>query len=141
MHIEISSRNPAQAKEFYEGLFGWKFDFNPSMNYYTFNPGSGPGGGLWQNDQMPPGIQVYVGVADVQSSLKKAEALGAQVLQWKAEIPGFGWFGIIRDKEGITLGLYEATPRPPAPQKAAAKKAKGKSKAKSTSKKSARRKR
>ncbi len=128
VHVEFSSRNPAQAKTFYENLFGWKFQFDPKMNYYMFNPGTGPGGGLLQNDQMPPGVQVYVGVADVDASLKKAEALGGQVLRWKEEIPGFGWFGMFRDLEGITMAVYQALRPAPAPRKPAAKKAKARAK-------------
>ena len=145
VHVEFSSRNPAKAKVFYESLFDWKFQFDPKMNYYMFEPGQGPGGGLFQNDQMPPGVQVYVGVPDVDASLKKAEALGAQVLRWKDEIPGFGWFGMFRDPEGITMAVYQALmaapPAKPAVKKATAKAKAGAKKAKAGAKKAGRRRR
>ena len=130
VHVEFSSRNAVESKRFYEGLFGWKFQHDPKMNYYMLDTGSPPGGGLFQNEAMPPGVQVYVGVKDADATLKQAEALGATVMRWKEEIPGFGWFGIFRDPEGITMAVYQSTPPPKASaRRRPARRAKGRKKA------------
>ena len=130
VHIEFSSRNVAACKQFYESLFGWKFQYDPKMNYHSWETGTPPGGGMFQNDQMPPGINVYVGVDDVDQALQKAQSLGATVMRWKEEIPGIGWFGMFRDPEGIPLAVYKSMrpPSPPPRKKPAARRAKARAK-------------
>ena len=130
VHVEFSSRNAKESKRFYEGLFGWKFQHDPKMNYYMLDTGTPPGAGLFQNEAMPPGVQVYVGVEDADAALKKAEALGATVMRWKEEIPGSGWFGIFRDPEGITMAVYQSMRPAQAPaRKRPARRAKAQKKA------------
>ncbi len=132
VHVEFSSRKPEDLRRFYEALFGWKFQHDPKLNYFSFETGAMPGGGLFQNEAMPPGIQVYVGVEDLDGTLKKAESLGATVMRWKEEIPGIGWWGLFRDPEGISMAVFKSS-RPPAPPpraKPAARKAKAKAKPK-----------
>ena len=135
VHVEFSSRKPEDLKRFYEELFGWKFQHDPKLNYWSFETGTQPGGGLFSNEAMPPGIQVYVGVDDLDGTLKKAESLGGTVMRWKEEIPGIGWWGAFRDPEGIMMALYKsarppAEAAPPPRAKPAARKAKAKARAK-----------
>ena len=133
VHVEFSSRNVGECKRFYEGLFGWKFQYDPKMNYHSFDTGTPPGGGMFQNDAMPPGIQVYVGVDDVDAALKKAESLGATVMRWKEEIPGTGWWGLFRGPEGIPLGVFQSMrPPPKAPPRARPAPRRAKRRAKAT---------
>ena len=141
VHVEFSSRKAEELKRFYEGLFGWKFQHDPAMRYWSFATGAEPGGGLYEDEAMPPGVQVYVGVDDVDAALKKAESLGATVMRWREPIPTVGWFGMFRDPEGIMMAVFQSEhphPHPPeaapTPAKPAARKAKAKAKAKARSK-------
>ena len=45
VHIEFSAKDVVSAAKFYSDLFGWEIRQMPEMNYATFQPGSGPGGG------------------------------------------------------------------------------------------------
>jgi len=112
VHIEIHSRDLATTSKFYGGLFGWKLEHDPKMNYTMFETGKQPGGGMFQHDGLPPGVTVYVGVKDVEEALRKAASLGARVLQQKMEIPGIGWWGAFEAPDGTSLAVFESVPRP-----------------------------
>ncbi len=47
-----------------------------------------------------------------ERDLKKAKALGAEILQEKTEIPGRGWYGIFKDPTGNTIGLFTRKLKP-----------------------------
>jgi predicted enzyme related to lactoylglutathione lyase len=108
VHIELSAQDPLKAGEFYSELFGWKTQHMPEMNYVTFDPGDGVGGGFNPvGEQVKAGdVVVYVGTDDIEATLKKAEALGGTTVIPKSEIPNMGWFAMFRDPTGNVVGLY-----------------------------------
>ncbi len=112
VHVELSTTDPAKAKEFYGKLFTWKLedlDMGPGMVYTTIQPGEGTGGGLMKQliPNAPSAWMAYVVVDDVQASTQKAKSLGARVMKEKSEVPGMGWFSIIVDPTGAMLGLWQ----------------------------------
>ena len=108
VHVEIPAVDVEAAGRFYQGLFGWKLQHVPEMNYTMWEDGSGSGGGFPQvSEDNPAGrVLVYIDSEDIEADLKKVEALGGRVLQPKMEIPGTGWFGIFQDPTGNVLALY-----------------------------------
>lgn len=42
------------------------------------------------------------------ASTKKAQSLGATILKDVTEVPGMGWFSIVQDPTGATLGLWKS---------------------------------
>jgi predicted enzyme related to lactoylglutathione lyase len=108
VHVEISAQDREAAAKFYGDLFGWKFEQFPDMNYATFDTGNSVGGGLNPvTDTNPAGsVVVYIGSADIDADLAKAESLGANIVQPKTEIPNTGWFGFFADPTGNMIGLY-----------------------------------
>ena len=108
VHIEIPTRNGKESSEFFDKLFGWKIVHDESMNYTMWDPQDGPGGGFnTLSDTVKPGdILLYVESADIESDLKKAEALGGKIVQPKSEIPETGWFAVFSDPTGNAIGLY-----------------------------------
>ncbi len=46
VHIELLTSDVARAREFYTGLFGWKLEDVPGMDYTIINVGEGTGGGM-----------------------------------------------------------------------------------------------
>lgn len=112
VHVELSTTDPAKAKEFYSRLFTWKLedmDMGPGMVYTTIQPGEGTGGGLMKQliPDAPSAWMAYVIVDDVQASTQKAKSLGARVMKEKTEVPGMGWFSVIVDPTGAMLGLWQ----------------------------------
>ncbi|NIM94314.1 MAG: hypothetical protein GTO18_11485 [Anaerolineales bacterium] len=46
VHIEFSADDPDAAGKFYADLFGWKVQFDPEMNYVSFETEANRGGGF-----------------------------------------------------------------------------------------------
>ena len=111
VHVELNTTDPAQAKTFYGKLFDWKMQDMPmSQGTYTLiDVGEGTGGGLMK--QLIPGAPSawlpYVVVDDIAAATQKAQSLGATVCKEVTEVPDMGWFSIIMDPTGATLGLWK----------------------------------
>jgi predicted enzyme related to lactoylglutathione lyase len=136
-HIEIPSASVDAAKKFYGGMFGWKFTDVPEMKYTLYNSGDGEIGGGFFNppEGTPRMITNYIIVTDLEDSAKKVPDLGGRVVSERMEVPGMGWFRIVSDPEGNSIGLWQAAQAKPAP--AASKPKKAAPKAKKAAKKPA----
>jgi uncharacterized protein len=114
VHLELSTPDTAQAKSFYSALFGWEFKDNdmgdPVGIYSTFQPSSGPGGGIFTIPGMPTFWLAYVGVEDINLSTDKAVSLGATIHKGPLEIPNIGWMSILVDPGGATFALFQPKP-------------------------------
>lgn len=110
VHVEFVTEDHEAIGQFYHTLFGWQIQQLPEMNYATFDPGDGPGGGFNPvSEESPVGtVMVYIGSDDIDADLKRAEQLGGKVLAWCSEIPGIGYYGIFQDPSGNRLALYKA---------------------------------
>lgn len=126
VHVEFHSNDPDRTKSFFSDVFGWKFEEIPQMNYATFKAPTGPGGGLQKPGEGGPMILDYILSEDITKSLRAVEMNGGTILAPKAEIPGYGWWGLFKDPTGLTMALYQGMPpqRPPPKKKAAPKAAK-----------------
>ena len=112
VHIELMTADVAQAKAFYSGLFDWKLEDVPGMEYTMINVGEGTGGGMMKTVQpeSPSYWMSYVLVDDVTVATQKARSLGATICKEVTEIPGMGWFSIFTDPGGATLALWQMNP-------------------------------
>ena len=113
VHVELLTKDVARAKEFYSGLFYWKLEDIPGMNYTLINVGEGTGGGMMKNPMpdSPSFWLAYVHVTDAAAATEKAKSLGATVCKEVTEIPGIGWFSVITDPTGATLALWQMNPK------------------------------
>jgi len=58
-----------------------------------------------------PGTRLYLEVADLEATLRRATALGALVERERTALGGADrWFAIMRDPSGVSFGLW--TPNP-----------------------------
>jgi predicted enzyme related to lactoylglutathione lyase len=140
VHMELSTGNPAKAKQFYKSLFKWKLQDVPMPNGSTYTmlsnaEGAGFGGlqGLQMKGQ-PSAWLGYVGVKSVKRVLSRINKLGGKVVAPYMKIPGHGAMGIFADPTGAHIAVWEAGP---APKKKAAKKKASKRVAKKVAKKKA----
>jgi predicted enzyme related to lactoylglutathione lyase len=108
VHIEIPSNDRKKAAKFYQELFGWQVEHMDDMNYTTWEPEVGPGGGF-----SPVGegykigeILIHVSSDDIDADLKKVEMLGGKVVRQKSEIPGIGWWGVFEDQDGNKIAIF-----------------------------------
>jgi predicted enzyme related to lactoylglutathione lyase len=112
VHVELNTTDPETAKAFYSKLFTWKMEdmpMGPGMTYTMIQPGEGTGGGLMKHPiaGAPSAWLAYVVVDDVKAATEKAQSLGARIMKEVSEVPGMGWFSIITDPTGATLGLWQ----------------------------------
>ena len=112
VHVELMTTDVAKAKEFYGGLFDWKLEDIPGMDYTMINVGEGTGGGMMKSVQpdAPSCWLAYVAVDDAAVATEKARTLGAKICKEVTEIPGVGWFSVITDPTGATLALWQMNP-------------------------------
>jgi len=113
VHFELPADNPEKLKEFYEGVFGWKFKKSeiPGFNYWSIETkkdetGGGINGGM-SIRKGNEGITNYVMVESIEEYIKKAESHGGKLLMPKQEIPGIGFNAIVQDPDGNPLGLFQ----------------------------------
>ncbi len=109
-YLELHSEDPARAKVFYAELFGWKMSDTPTpVGAYTeIHPDGGLEGGMLKSMiGGAPAWIVYVAVDDVRAASARAKTLGAQLLGEVGEVPGVGWFSIVRDPTGAAFGLFQ----------------------------------
>ena len=113
-HLEIPADDPARARKFYEGVFGWETsEMEQYPNYFLFGFGEiGRAGGAIgvRNESTGPQLRLYISVDSIDATLPKVTALGGKIVEPKTDIPGQGWYAVIDDTEGNQLGLYENLP-------------------------------
>ena len=107
-HVEIPSKNLDNAKDFFNKLLGW--DFKAFGNgYLLFNDKKGITVGLKKYDEVNTGNTTifHITVADIDSLLVKAVELGGKVVRTKTVIPVMGYYALISDLDGNTIGLFQ----------------------------------
>ena len=107
IHWNIPSTNLARSRKFYRSLFGWKTQgYVP--DYALFSVTGGTGGGFAKVKKMPkPCIEVYIEVADIDATLRKAVKLGGKLDQPKMAIyGGMGFMAALLDPCGCRIGLW-----------------------------------
>ncbi len=112
VHVELPCKDTERAKKFYSGIFGWKFEDIPEMNYSMFQPANPPGGGIFVPTEFNPGGALnYILVESVEQTSKRIEEAGGKILVPEREIPNMGSFAVFEDPEGTTMALWTPTPR------------------------------
>jgi predicted enzyme related to lactoylglutathione lyase len=106
-HFEIGCRDQAKTREFFGGLFNWKFNqMGPALMIDTSTPG-GIGGHITALGHEPHRYTVfYVQVDDIPATLEKANKLGGKTLVQPVTLP-HGTFAWIADLDGNTIGLWK----------------------------------
>jgi predicted enzyme related to lactoylglutathione lyase len=111
VHVELNTTDVAKAKSFYGKLFDWKLQDMPMPGgaYTMIEVGEGTGGGLMKHPipGAPSSWLAYVLVDDAKAATGKAKSLGATVVKDVTEVPEMGWFSVIADPTGATLGLWQ----------------------------------
>ena len=113
VHVELATTDYEQAKTFYSKLFNWKLQdmsMGDGMTYTMIEPGDGTGGGMMKqlSPSAPSAWLAYVDVDDIKAATDKAKSLGATIKRDVTEIPGMGWFSVLADPTGATIGLWQA---------------------------------
>lgn len=107
--VDVASTDPATARRFYTGLFGWEFE--PEVNGYSQARLDGePVGAVYlaQPDQARfLGWTLYLHVTSAEVAAQYLEAAGGSVVSGPAHVPGRGQLLIGTDPTGGVLGFWE----------------------------------
>lgn len=107
-HVEIPSTNLEISIDFYSKLFGW--EFKPFGNSYSlFNTHKGFTIGLRKTEKISKGdcTIFHIRVNDISHYLSKATDLGGHISRGKTTIPAMGYYALISDLDGNTIGLFQ----------------------------------
>ena len=107
-YMELHPSSPDKAKSFYGDLMGWSFsDMDMCGATYTMVAnGADPFAGIAPSNGGPAQWLPYLGVEDLDASAKKAEALGAKIVQPRGDIPA-GSFVVLQDPAGASVALFQ----------------------------------
>jgi predicted enzyme related to lactoylglutathione lyase len=112
VHWELMSKDPAKVSAFYEGIFGWKVQHVPELNYRIVDTGGegGINGGIVKPDRegpWPGNMLFYINVDDLATYKKKVVAAGGKIHIEEQAVPGMGSFSLFTDPEGRMMGLWK----------------------------------
>jgi predicted enzyme related to lactoylglutathione lyase len=110
---EIMTSSVDDTLRFYGEVVGWKHETSnmPDGNSYTmFKVGEKPIGGCMKlpMEGIPPHWSLYVSVADVDATAKKAEKAGGKLLFGPGDAGGIGRFAAIADPQGAAISLWKS---------------------------------
>ncbi len=109
-HIEIPTANTAEAREFWGGLFGWRFDQIPGpFEYHMTRIGDRQSAAITASHPDDRGTRTYFFVEDIQASVARVREQGGRADD-PAPVPGMGWFATCEDPHGNAFGLWQADP-------------------------------
>jgi uncharacterized protein len=118
VHVEVNGKDPALLRRFYGDLFGWEFATGGPVSagvsdagQYGFTEsaaGNGTPGGVGGGPGHDGYVTFYVGVADVEAKLRRAEELGGKRVFGPDTVVETGLtVGHLTDPEGHLIGVAQ----------------------------------
>lgn len=112
-HFEIPAPDMAEAKRFYETVFGWKVELWGDGTYAIIaTSDKGVGGGLVGDRPVAEsGCVIFLACEDMPALLEQITANGGEIVLGKTAIGDgvMGYFSYFRDSLGNKLGLWSQT--------------------------------
>jgi predicted enzyme related to lactoylglutathione lyase len=113
--VDLATTDPADAKRFYGGLFGWGFNDVPTGNgFYSMAQLGGRDAaaiGEQQPDErnqgIPPHWNSYVTVADADATAENAGALGGNVIVPAFDVLDVGRMSVVADPTGAVFSIWQ----------------------------------
>lgn len=119
-YFDFTVTDLADAKEFFEHVFDWRFKkFPMPYDYYEIQAGPedepGIDGGIGAISDTPasggkPLTQVTIPVPSLDECVARIEKMGGTVIEQKMPIPGIGWFAACAEPGGLLFGVMQADP-------------------------------
>ena len=102
VYFEVVGPSAPALKSFYSDIFAWNIDANATIAAASTG---GVRGGVRQD---PHETLLYVGVPNIDQTLKQIEAAGGKTIVARTVVPGVVTFAIFLDPAGNRVGLAES---------------------------------
>lgn len=107
MWYEVLGKDSKKLRGFFSELFGWQYKEAPGMDYGMTDPeATGIGGGVGASPAGAGWTTFYVGVDDLEKTIRSAKALGGKELMPITKLPDTT-IAVIADPEGHPVGLVQ----------------------------------
>jgi uncharacterized protein len=115
--VDLSSSDPAGAREFYSKLFGWEIEVNADPQYggYALASVGGQqvaGIGPKQSEQAPTAWMLYIGSTDAEETGRKVQSAGGTVVAPAFDVGDQGRMGVFQDPTGAFISTWETRQMP-----------------------------
>ena len=118
VHFEVPFDDGDRARAFYSGVFGWKMQEMPEMQYTMVSTGpvgdggmpSEPGfinGGMFQRQDKLNVPVITINVDSIDETVPQVEANGGKLVEGKVTVGEMGFAAYVNDSEGNLIGLWE----------------------------------
>ena len=113
----INADDVPRARDFYQKVFGWKFEPWGPPNFYLIETGAeqvrAVGGLLQERRELVPdgrtiGFECTIGVQDLDETIRAIENNGGKMVTEKFLIPNVATVAYFQDTEGNVAGISEA---------------------------------
>ena len=119
-YFDLSVENLKESRQFFENVFGWRFEKMPlPFEYYRIQAGDpdepGIDGGIGKikdltfGDGKPLSV-VTVPVVNLDESISKVKESGGSIVEPKTAIPGVGWYATCAEPGGLIFGMMQSDP-------------------------------
>lgn len=110
--VDLMTGDPAAARTFYAGLFGWTFDIGPAeTGFYAMAKLGGANacgvGGQPPGSQAPPAWNVYFASEDVDQAVAKVKELGGTLVMGPMDVMEEGRLAFFADPTGAHFGVWQ----------------------------------
>ena len=106
-YMQLHTTNHSASNDFYSKFLGWNLDkSNPNYTEASTDGVIDAGVMPQQRPGAPSSWLPYVAVDNMDKALKKAQDLGATILQPATDVPGKGRYAVIADPGGAAIGLW-----------------------------------
>ena len=112
----INADDVPRARDFYQKVFGWKFEPWGPPNFYVIHTGDAPPGGagglLQERRELAPGgrmigFECTIVVPDIDGTIRAIESSGGKMVTEKFLIPTVCTVAYFQDTEGNVAGISE----------------------------------
>jgi predicted enzyme related to lactoylglutathione lyase len=112
--VDLATKDPEAARDFYGKLFGWQVEVNPDPQYGGYGRARIDGqdvagiGGVQSPDQ-PTTWSFYIGTDDADGLVRRVEAAGGTVAGEPFDVGDQGRMAIFRDPTGAFISTWQGT--------------------------------
>jgi uncharacterized protein len=110
--VDLATKDPQQATDFYSQLFGWEADFDLGQDaggYGMLKLGGKDVAGIGplQSDGQPTAWSVYIGTDDADAVAEKVKAAGGNVIAPPFDVFDAGRMAVFQDNLGAFFSVWQ----------------------------------